>query len=108
MEPYKIIEFNGKDEIYNKSIELPNDNEKYFLLVNAITDDRELLSYNSLIVKIEKEQPPDTDKESDSDSGSKWDNQSGGLPKLALALIIILAVLLALAIGFIFFRCVNN
>ena len=117
LEPYKIIHFNGKDEIYNQNIELPNDNEKYFLSVNAITDERELLSYNSVLIELEKEKEPESDKKTDSDktdsdkktdSGTKEDNnsKSSGLPGWALALIIVLLVLLALAIGFIIFRCI--
>jgi hypothetical protein len=114
LEPYKIIKFNGKDNVYNQNIELPNDNEKYFLLVNAITEERELLSYNSVLVEIEKEEGSDTDTDTDtdshtdshSDSDSKGENKSNGLPGWALALIIVLGVLLLLALGFIIFRCV--
>ena len=91
---------------------MPNDNEKYFLLVNAITEERELLSYNSVLVEIEKEEGSDTDTDTDShtdshsDSDSKGENKPNGLPGWALALIIVLGVLLLLALGFIIFRCV--
>ncbi len=79
---------------------MPNNNEKYFILVDAITDDRELLSYNSIIVDIEKGK----------DDGGKSDDvqpeKSGGLPVWALVLIIILSVLLLIAIAFIIVRCI--
>jgi hypothetical protein len=100
LEPYKVIEFTNKNEDYEQKLELPNNNEKYFILVDAITDDRELLSYNSIIVDIEKGK----------DDGGKSDDvqpeKSGGLPVWALVLIIILSVLLLIAIAFIIVRCI--
>ena len=100
LEPYKVIEFTNKNEDYEQKLELPNNNEKYFILVDAITDDRELLSYNSIIVEIEKGK----------DDGGKSDDvqpeKSGGLPVWALVLIIILSVLLLIAIAFIIVRCI--
>jgi hypothetical protein len=100
LEPYKVIEFTNKNEDYEQKLELPNNNEKYFILVDAITDDRELLSYNSIVVDIEKGK----------DDGGKSDDvqpeKSGGLPVWALVLIIILSVLLLIAIAFIIVRCI--
>ena len=107
LEPYKIIEFKGKNDTYNQNLELSNDNNKYFLVVNAITDERELLSYNSVLIDIEKGDETDKPSDTTEPSGEK-STKSSGLPGWALALIIVLGVLLLLAIAFIIFRYVSK
>ena len=107
LEPYKIIEFKGKNDTYNQNLELSNDNNKYFLVVNAITDERELLSYNSVLIDLEKGDETDKPSDTTEPSGEK-STKSSGLPGWALALIIVLGVLLLLAIAFIIFRYVSK
>jgi len=77
-------------------------NEKYLILVDAITDDRELLSYNSIVVDVEKWK----------DDSGKSDNveseKKGELPVWALILIIIFLAFLLIAIVFSIVRCITR
>ena len=82
LDPYKIIEFTINDTNYTQNIEIPNDNNKYYVVINAITNERELLSYNSFIIDIDEQE------------GEK----SEGLPIWAIILIIIGILILIIVI----------
>ena len=86
LEPYKIIEFATNSTSYTHKIQIPNDKNKYYLLVNAITSDRELLSYNSLMINEE------------SSGGLKW----------YWILLIILGVLLLIVAIILIVRCLKK
>ena len=105
LEPYKVIEFTNKNEDYVQKLELPNNNKKYFILVDAITEDRELLSYNSVVVNVGEEKDDGKGSDEKPDGGDDT-SKNGGLPVWALVLIIILSVLLLIAIAFIIVRCI--
>ena len=64
IEPYKIYEFNINEEFYKKNIEIPNDDNKYYATITAVTSDKELLSYTSF-AKKEKEEEEDDDDDND-------------------------------------------
>ena len=100
LEPYEVIEFTNKNDDYLKKLELSNNNEKYFILVDAITYDRELLSYNSIVVDIEKGKD-DCGKNDDVEP-----EKNGGLPAWVLILIISVLALLLIAIVFTIIRCI--
>ena len=86
LDPYKIIEFTTNETEYNNTITIPNDKNKYYITVNAITNERELLSYNSFVIDINKEK----------DEGQKEESK-GGLEWYYI-LLIILAILILLVI----------
>ena len=86
LDPYQIIEFTTNASIYTQKIQIPKDNNKYYILVNAITSDRELLSYNSLILNQEEES-----KESTPES-------SGGIKWYWILLIVLVALILIIVI----------
>ena len=86
LDPYKIIEFTTNETEYNNTITVPNDKNKYYMRVNAITNERELLSYNSFIIDINNEK----------DGGQKEESK-GGLEWYYI-LLIILAILILLVI----------
>ena len=86
LDPYKIIEFATNSTSYTHKIQIPNDKNKYYLLVNAITSDRELLSYNSLMINEE------------SSGGLKW----------YWILLIILGVLLLIVAIILIVRCLKK
>ena len=94
LEPYKIIEFTTNDKIYNYTIEIPDDNNKYYIVVNVITKERELLSYNSLIIEKDKEK--------------EGEEKTKGFPLWALILIIILAILILIIIIWLIVRAVKK
>ena len=101
LEPYEVIEFTNKNDDYLKKLELSNNNEKYFILVDAITYDRELLSYDSIVVDIEKGKDDGSAKSDDVEK-----EKNGELPVWVLILIISILALLLIAIIFTIIRCI--
>jgi len=95
LEPYQIIEFTTNAATYNQKIQIPNDNNEYYILVNAITSDRELLSYDSLMIK---------EGESKEESKGKF----AELLKWYWILLIVLGALLLILIIFLIVRCVRK
>ena len=72
---YHIFEFTTNAASYTHTIQIPKNYSQYYIFVNAITSDRELLSYNLLFKYGEKkEETPDEkkDKEENNFLGLKW------------------------------------
>ncbi len=51
IEPYKTYEFQMIDTFYKKCIQIPKDNNKYYVTITAVTDDKEFLSYKSILIE---------------------------------------------------------
>ena len=90
LDPYQIIEFTINNTVYNHTITIPNDNNKYYIIINAITNERELLSYNAFIIDGEENKQNEDGKEKEKQEEKK---DKEGL-KWYWILIIILAVLI--------------
>lgn len=90
LDPYQIIEFTINNTVYNHTITIPNDNNKYYIIINAITNERELLSYNAFIIDGEENKQNEDGKEKEKQEEKK--NKEG--LKWYWILIIILAVLI--------------
>ena len=94
LEPYQIIELIINSDNYNQTIEIPDNNNKYYIIINAITKDRELLSYNSFFIEPEKKQEEKEENEP----------EKSGFPVWAIILIIIAVILILLIIGYLIYR----
>ena len=97
LEPYQIIELIINSGNYNQTIEIPDDNNNYYITINAITKDRELLSYNSLCIEAEK-------KEEEKEKEGEKEPEKNEFPIWAIIVIIIAAVIILLVIGFFIYR----
>ena len=90
LDPYQIIEFTINNTVYNHTITIPNDFNKYYIIINAITNERELMSYNAFIIDGEESKENEDGKEKEKQEEKK---DKEGL-KWYWILIIILAVLI--------------
>ena len=56
IKPYKTYEFKINESQVNKNIEIPHDDNKYYISISAITSDKELLSYKSFYIDVKKDE----------------------------------------------------
>ena len=82
IKPYKTYEFKINESQVNKNIEIPHDDNKYYISISAITSDKELLSYKSFYIDVKK----------DEDDNKIW------IIILIILLVLILIILLAIII----------
>ena len=81
IEPYKTYEEKINEESIKKNIEVPNDKNKYYIVITAVTSDKELLSFNSIFV------------DEKNDENKKW-----WIIILIIILVIILLIVLIIVI----------
>ena len=82
IEPYKTYEEKINEESIKKNIEVPNDKNKYYIVITAVTSDKELLSFNSIFVE-----------EKNDEKNNKW-----WIIILIIILVIILLIVLIIVI----------
>ena len=82
IETYKTYEFKINESQVNKNIEIPQDDNKYYISISAITSDKELLNYKSFYIDVKK----------DEDDNKIW------IIILIILLVLILIILLAIII----------
>ena len=82
IEPYKTYEEKINEESIKKNIEVPNDKNKYYIVITAVTYDKELLSFNSIFVE-----------EKNDEKNNKW-----WIIILIIILVIILLIVLIIVI----------
>ena len=91
IEPYKSYEFKIDEVSIKKDIEVPNDSNKYYIAITAVTSDKELLSYESFIIDIEKNK--EDKKDDDDDNTLLW-------------ILILIGSLLFLLVVILLIRCI--
>jgi hypothetical protein len=96
--PYKEYELNIKDDNYSTVIEIPNDKKDYYIKLNAITKDNELLSYDKpILIKYEGKPDEDTtDGNHDIPSCSDCETDDGKNTTLIIVIIVISVICLIL------------
>ena len=96
--PYKEYELNIKDDNYSTVIEIPNDKKDYYIKLNAITKDNELLSYDKpILIKYEGKPDEDTtDGNHDTPSCSDCEADDGKNTTLIIIIIVISVICLIL------------
>ena len=96
--PYKEYELNIKDDNYSTVIEIPNDKKDYYIKLNAITKDNELLSYDKpILIKYEGKPDEDTtDGNHDTPSCSDCETDDGKNTTLIIIIIVISVICLIL------------